>query len=51
VAKFLMEDVKLLEGLVIDGANTLKIVGLTSDNETFWGEQEIYVVDKVSQRE
>ena len=46
-----MEEVKLSEGLVINGYNTLKIVGLTSDNETFWGEQAIYVVDKVSQRE
>jgi len=50
VAKFLMEEVKLIEGLVIDGYNTLKIVGLTSGNEAFWGEQEIYVVDNVPQR-
>ena len=45
-----MEEVKLLEGLVIDGYNTLKIVGLTKDNEAFWGEQEIYVVDNIPQR-
>ena len=51
VAKFLMEEVKLLEGLVIDGYNMLKIVGLTTDNEAFWGEQQIYVVDNVPQKE
>jgi len=45
VAKFLMDDIKTLEGLVIDGLNTLKLVGLTKDNESFWGEAEIMVID------
>ncbi len=45
VAKFLMDDVKLLDGLIIGGYNTLKIVGLTVDDEPFWGEQQIMVID------
>lgn len=47
VAKFLMDDIKLLDGLIIGGYNTLKIVGLTIDDEPFWGEQEIMVIDVV----
>ena len=50
VAKFLMEEVKLLPDLVIDGSNSLKIIGSTTDSEAFVGEQEIYVVDNVPQR-
>ncbi len=46
VAKFSMDDVKLLDGLVIDGYNTLTIVGLTFDDMEFWGEQEIMVIDR-----
>jgi hypothetical protein len=50
VAKFSMEEVKRLDGLVIGGYNTLTIVGLTVDDEEFWGEQEILVID-VSNRD
>jgi len=45
VAKFLMEEVKVLDGLIIDDYNTLQIVGMTSDGEPFWGEQQIMVID------
>jgi hypothetical protein len=45
-----MEEVKRLDGLVIGGYNTLTIVGLTVDDEEFWGEQDILVID-VSNRE
>ena len=45
VAKFLMEEVKRLDGLVIGGYNTLKIVGLTKDEHPFWGQAEIKVID------
>lgn len=45
VAKFLMEEVKTLAGLIIDGYNSLKIVGLTKENIEFWGELEIRVID------
>jgi hypothetical protein len=45
VAKFLMDEVKTLDGLVIGDVNTLTIVGLTTDDIEFWGEQEIMVID------
>jgi hypothetical protein len=45
VAKFLMADVKTLDGLVIGGYNTLKIVGLTRDDVPFWGEQDVMIID------
>ena len=46
VAKFLMEDVKDLPFL-IDEYNKLTLVGITYDRETFWGEQEILVINVV----
>ncbi|MBI5557842.1 MAG: hypothetical protein HY885_09410 [Deltaproteobacteria bacterium] len=46
VAKFLMEDVKSLP-LIIDDYNTLKLVGMTLDDEEFWGEQEILVINVI----
>ena len=45
VAKFLMDEIKTLDGLVIGDDNTLKLVGLTTNNEAFWGEQDIKVID------
>ena len=45
VAKFLMEEIKTLPDLSIGGYNILKIVGLTTGNIAFWGEQEIRVID------
>jgi len=47
VAKFLMIDIKELDGLVIDEFNTLRLEGETRTEEAFWGEQEIEVVDNV----
>jgi hypothetical protein len=47
VAKFSMDEVKLLDGLVIGDYNTLQIVGLTLDGETFVGEQDIKVIDVI----
>ena len=48
VAKFLMEDVKTLPGLVIGGYNTLQLIGLTNDAPPveFWGAQEVLVIDE-----
>jgi len=46
VAKFLIDDVKGLP-LAINDLNTLKIVGLTMSDLSFWGEQDIMVVDNV----
>ena len=44
VAKFEMNEIKGLP-LVIDDYNTLTLVGLTTSNESFWGSQDILVVD------
>ena len=46
VAKFLLDDVKDLP-LVIDDFNTLKIVGLTMSDLSFWGEEDIMVVNNM----
>ena len=45
VAKFVMDEIKTLEGLIIDDYNTLVLNGYTSDGDTFIGEQEIKVID------
>ncbi|MEW6441950.1 MAG: hypothetical protein AB1640_13525 [bacterium] len=47
VAKFSMEEVKSLDGLVIDEYNTLQIAGVTTDGEAFAGAQDILVIDKI----
>ena len=49
VAKFSMDEVKVLEGLVIGDYNPIQMVGLTKDGEPFVGEQEIKVIDVVPQ--
>lgn len=46
VAKFEMDDVKRLEGLVIGDLNTLTLVGLTVFDEPFWGSTEVMVIDR-----
>ncbi len=46
VAKFLMSDIRGLS-LEVDDMNTLKLVGATTTNESFCGEQEIKVVNNV----
>jgi hypothetical protein len=48
VAKFSMDEVKNLDGLIIDGYNTLQLVGLTTGGEPFWGELDILVIDEGS---
>ena len=45
VAKFVMDEIKTLDGLIIDGYNVLVLNGYTSDGDTFIGEQEIKVID------
>jgi len=44
VAKFSMDEVKNLDGLVIGDYNTLQLVGLLNDGEPFVGEQDIKVI-------
>ncbi len=46
VAKFEMDDVKRLDGLVIGDLNTLTLVGLTVYDEPFWGSAEVMVIDR-----
>ena len=45
VAKFSMDDIKALNGLIIGDYNTLKLVGDTTDGVAFSGEQDIKVID------
>ena len=45
VAKFVMDEIKTLDGLKIDGYNTLLLIGYTTDGDPFIGEQEIKVID------
>ncbi len=44
VAKFLMEEIKDLP-LVIDDYNTLTFIGITTSGESFYGSQDILVID------
>ena len=45
VAKFDMDEIKTLDGLIIDDYNTLVLNGYTTDGDTFIGEQDIRVID------
>jgi hypothetical protein len=45
VAKFDMDEIKNLDGLIIDDYNTLVLNGYTTDGDTFIGEQDIRVID------
>lgn len=45
VAKFLMGEIKTVDGLVINDYNTLQFVALTIYNEEVWGEADVMVID------
>jgi len=45
VAKFVMDEIKTLDGLIIGDYNTLVLIGYTTDGDPFIGEQEIKVID------
>ena len=45
VAKFLIDDVKTLDGLKINDYNTLKFVALTIYDEEVWGAADVMVID------
>jgi len=45
VAKFSMDEIKSLDGLVIGDYNTLTLFGITRDGDTFLGMQDIMVID------
>ena len=44
VAKFWMDEIKSLDGLIIGDYNTLKLVGDTMEGESFSGTAEIMVI-------
>jgi hypothetical protein len=46
VAKFRMDDVKTIDGLVINGLNTLQFLALTIDGEPLSGSAEVMVIDR-----
>ena len=48
VAKFLSDEIKTLDGLIIGDNNTLTLLGNTNDG-AFSGEQEIMVIDVIPQ--
>ena len=46
VAKFVMDDIKAIDGLAIDAPNTFQLVGLDVYKTPFWGEQEVMVIER-----
>ena len=46
VAKFLMDEVKIIDGLVINDFNTLQFVALTTYDEPVWGDAAVMVIDR-----
>lgn len=49
VAKFLSDEIKRLDGLIIDDYNTLVLTGYDTDNQAFIGTQDIQVIDIIPQ--
>ena len=47
VAKFLMDEIKALDGLIIGDYNTLTLVGVTTSGDTFIGTQDIMVINVI----
>jgi hypothetical protein len=45
VAKFLMDEIKSIDGLVINDSNTFQFVALTISDDEVWGEDEVLVID------
>jgi hypothetical protein len=45
VAKFVMDEIKMIDGLKIDEYNELVLYGYTKYDDTFIGKQEIKVID------
>ena len=49
VAKFLSDEIKTLDGLIIDEYNTLTLTGFDINGEAFIGTQDIMVIDVIPQ--
>ena len=47
VAKFVSDEIKTLEGLIIGDYNTLTLIGFTTGEEAFEGTQDIMVIDNI----
>ena len=47
VAKFMSDEIKTLDGLIIGEYNTLVLTGYTTDGEAFIGKQDILVINNV----
>ena len=47
VAKFVSDEIKTLDGLIIGDYNTLELIGYTTDGEDFVGTQDIMVIDNI----
>jgi hypothetical protein len=45
VAKFVSDEIKILDGLIIGDYNTLTLTGYTTGGEAFIGSQDIMVID------
>lgn len=46
VAKFLMDDIKAIDGLVLNDYNTFQLVAVTVDGDPVCGEAEVMVIDR-----
>jgi hypothetical protein len=49
VAKFLMDDIKAVDGLVLNDYNTFQLVAMTVDGEPICGEAEVMIIDRGAQ--
>ena len=46
VAKFLMDEIKAIDGLILNDYNTFQLVGVTVSGEPVCGEAEVMVIDR-----
>jgi hypothetical protein len=48
VAKFLMDEIKTIDGLILNDYNTFQLIAVTVDGEPVCGEAEVMVIDRGS---
>ncbi len=48
VAKFLMDDIKAIDGLILNDYNTFQLVAVTVSGEAVCGETDVMVIDRGS---
>jgi hypothetical protein len=46
VAKFLMNDIKTIDGLILNDYNTFQLVAVTLDGDPICGEAEVMIIDR-----